>query len=206
MRWGGRAPGPSVLCTRLGAGGGGLFCLCLPFSKQASLLGASEICRVRRPAPTICLCSGSVLSGWWVWLGAAPVFGEGPLLRRRLSCILTLEQLRSVPSRGTVPIGPQTWLGLGGPGGCRSLLTTPSLFVCSMACGSPTVSLVVLAAGALREDRSALYPYMANHGASPHLLGGPPTNILWRAFWVAPMGAPGRGYVGVPAFHIATNR
>ena len=78
--------------------------------------------------------------------------------------------------------------------------------VCSMACGSPTVSRVVLAAGALREDRSALYPYMANHGASPHLLGGPPTNFLWRAFWVAPMGAPGRGYVGVPAFHIATNR
>ena len=60
--------------------------------------------------------------------------------------------------------------------------------------------------GSLREDRSALYPYMANHGASPHLLGGPPTNFLWRAFWVAPMGAPGRGYVGVPAFHIASNR
>ena len=78
--------------------------------------------------------------------------------------------------------------------------------VCSMACGSPTVSRVVLAAGALREDRRALYPYMANHGASPYLLGGPPTNFLWRAFWVAPMGAPGRGYVGVPAFHIATNR
>ena len=83
-----------------------MFCLCLPFSKQASLLGASEICRVRRPAPTICLCSGSVFSGWGVWLGAAPVFGEGLLLWRRLSCFLTLEQLRSVSSRGTVPIGP----------------------------------------------------------------------------------------------------
>ena len=83
-----------------------MFCLCLPFSKQASLLGASEICRVRRPAPTICLCSGSVFSGWGVWLGAAPVFGEGLLLWRRLSCFLTLEQLRSVSSRGTVLIRP----------------------------------------------------------------------------------------------------
>ena len=83
----------------------------------------------------------------------------------------------------------------------------PTAAGCGGGCGgSPTVSRVVLAAGALREDRRALYPYMANHGASPYLLGGPPTNILWRAFWVAPMGAPGRGYVGVPAFHIATNR
>ena len=30
-------------------------------------------------------------------------------------------------------------------------------------------SRVLLAAGALREDRSALYPYMAYHGASPYL-------------------------------------
>ena len=126
-RW---ALGPGVLCSRLGPGGGGVFCPCLPFSKQASLLGASEICRVGRPAPTICLCYGSVLSGWGVWLGAAPVFGEGPLLRRRLSCILTLEQLRSVPSRGTVPIGPQTWLGLGGPGGCMVGAWWPCVCVC----------------------------------------------------------------------------
>ena len=121
-------------CGGLGLGGGGVFRPCLPFSKQASLLGASEICRVGRPAPTICLCYGSVLSGWGVWLGAAPVFGEGPLLRRRLSCILTLEQLRSVPSRGTVPIGLQTWLGLGGPDGCSSLLTTPCVCVCVCVC------------------------------------------------------------------------
>ena len=98
------------------------------------------------------------------------------------------------------------WGGGGGGGGRAGVRACVCVCVCSMACGSPTVSRVVLAAGALREDRSALYPYMANHGASPHLLGGPPTNILWRAFWVAPMGAPGRGYVGVPAFHIASNR
>ena len=58
----------------------------------------------------------------------------GPLLRHRLSCFLTLEQLRSVPSRGTVPIGLQTWLGLGGPDGCSSLLTTPCVCVCVCVC------------------------------------------------------------------------
>ena len=91
----------------------------------------------RRPAPTIRLCLGSVVSGWGVWLGAAPVFGEGPLLRRRLGCTLTLEQLRSVSGRGTVPIGLQAWLGHGGPGGCRSLLTTPSIIsAASCTCSS----------------------------------------------------------------------
>ena len=150
--------GPHVLCSRLGLGGGGVFCLRLPFSKQASLLGASENCRVRRPAPTICLRYGSVLSGWGVWLGAAPVFGEGPLLRRRLSCILTLEQLRSVPSRGTVPIGPQTWLGLGGPGGCRSLLATP---VCVCVC--------VCVVDAIIEGS----PFVAKPASVPHLQQSP---------------------------------
>ena len=75
-------------------------------------------------------------------MGAAPVFGEGPLLRRRLGCTLTLEQLRSVSGRGTVPIGLQAWLGHGGPGGCRSLLATglvvvtarPAVCVCVCVC------------------------------------------------------------------------
>ena len=51
--------------------------------------------------------------------------------------------------------------------------------VCSMACGSPTVSRVVLAAGALREDRRALYPYMACHGASPYRREVPPLIFVY---------------------------
>ena len=127
----------------MGLGGGRVLCPCLPFSKQASPLGASEICRVGRPAPTICLCYGSVLSGWGVWLGAAPVFGEGPLLRRRLGCTLTLEQLRSVPSRGTVPIGLQAWLGHGGLGGCRSLLAGRGVEGVSTSLQAPCVCVCV---------------------------------------------------------------
>ena len=83
-------------------------------------------------------------------MGAAPVFGEGPLLRRRLGCTLTTEQLRSVPSRGTVPIGLQAWLGHGGPGGCRSLLaaglvvvTARPLCVCVCVCVCLFVCLTV---------------------------------------------------------------
>ena len=184
----------------MGLGGGGAFCPCSPFSKQASLLDASQIFCARRPAPTIRLCFGSVVSGWGVWLGAAPVFGEGPLLRRRLSCILTLEQLRSVPSRGTVPIGLQTWLGLGGPDGCRSLLSTPCVCVCvcgvcpiievNPLCGSAIHRLRVC--NGLRVARRELLRFPRDKSWSPGVTASghwQPKPSLWDFWYFAPLPA-----------------
>ena len=59
-----------------------------------------------------------------------------------------------------------------GRGGALLLLLSVCMCVCvCVFCGLWITysSRVLLAAGALREDRSALYPYMACHGASPYL-------------------------------------
>ena len=50
--------------------------------------------------------------------------------------------------------------------------------------------------GALRADQSALYPYMAYHGASPYRREVPPLIFVYSLGIGDTYGAPGQGYVG----------